>query len=80
MSLKVTFCSFNLIKAELTVYEEAVCFEDSCFSLLFVQKNVYGASVIIFEGIMSFVDKELLQVRPYVFSLFFLFDEFLSVK
>nr|XP_043893657.1 uridine-cytidine kinase-like 1 isoform X3 [Solea senegalensis] len=25
-------------------------------------KNVYGASVIIFEGIMSFVDKELLQL------------------
>lgn len=27
------------------------------------QKTVYGASVIIFEGIMAFADKELLQVR-----------------
>lgn len=26
------------------------------------QKTVYGASVIIFEGIMAFADKELLQV------------------
>ena len=33
------------------------------------QKTVYGASVVIFEGIMSFADKELLQVsegyRPH---------------
>lgn len=43
----------------------------------FMQKNVYGASVIIFEGIMSFADKELLQVKKYVFFLF-LFEEFLS--
>ncbi|XP_037391664.1 uridine-cytidine kinase-like 1a isoform X6 [Pygocentrus nattereri] len=28
----------------------------------FTQKNVYGASVIIFEGIMAFADKELLQL------------------
>lgn len=35
-------------------------------SLGSVQKNVYGASVIIFEGIMSFADQELLQVRPCV--------------
>lgn len=40
-----------------------------------VQKNVYGASVIIFEGIMSFADKELLQVRQY---FFYLFEELLS--
>uniref|UniRef100_A0A3B4T2Q9 uridine/cytidine kinase n=1 Tax=Seriola dumerili TaxID=41447 RepID=A0A3B4T2Q9_SERDU len=39
-------------------------------------KNVYGASVIIFEGIMSFADKELLQVRQNVFFSFF--EEFLS--
>lgn len=31
------------------------------FSSLF-QKNVYGASVVIFEGILSFADNELLQV------------------
>lgn len=31
-------------------------------SLSLFQKNVYGASVIIFEGILSFADKELLQV------------------
>lgn len=31
-----------------------------------MQKNVYGASVIIFEGIMSFADKELLEVRLFV--------------
>lgn len=31
-----------------------------------MQKNVYGASVIVFEGIMSFADKELLEVRPFV--------------
>lgn len=38
-----------------------------------MQKNVYGASVIIFEGIMSFADKELLEVR-----LFVLFEGFFS--
>ena len=65
----MTCRSFNLTKAELTVYGAAFRFEDSRFSLLFMQKNVYGASVIIFEGIMSFADKELLQVRQYV-SLF----------
>lgn len=27
------------------------------------QKTVYGASVIIFEGIMAFADKKLLQVE-----------------
>lgn len=42
----------------------------------FMQKNVYGASVIIFEGIMSFADKELLQVRHYVFLLLLLFEKF----
>lgn len=36
---------------------------------------MYGASVIILEGIMAFVDKELLQVRSLVLSLF---EEFLS--
>lgn len=41
-----------------------------------MQKNVYGASVIIFEGIMSFADKELLQVRHYVFLLLLLFEKF----
>lgn len=39
------------------------------FSPVFMQKNVYGASVIIFEGIMSFADKELLQVRLWRFGL-----------
>lgn len=39
-----------------------------------MQKNVYGASVIIFEGIMSFADKELLEVRLF----FFLFEGFFS--
>lgn len=67
----MTFCSFNLIKAKLTFHEAAFCFEDSLFSLLSIQKTVYGASVIIFEGIMSFADKELLQVRQYVFFFFF---------
>lgn len=43
------FCSFNVPK----------------YPFLFLQKNVYGASVIIFEGIMSFADKELLHVRPF---------------
>lgn len=33
------------------------------------QKTVYGASVIIFEGIMAFADKKLLQVRQGVFPL-----------
>lgn len=78
MFLKVTFCSFNLIKTELTIHEAAFCFEDSQFFLFFMQKNVYGASVIIFEGIMSFADKELLQVRQYVFFFSFLFEEFLT--
>lgn len=36
------------------------------------QKTVYGASVIIFEGIMAFADKALLQVgqcyRPLTYS------------
>lgn len=27
------------------------------------QKTLYGANVIIFEGIMAFADKELLKVR-----------------
>lgn len=42
------------------------------FLSIFMQKNVYGASVIIFEGIMSFADKELLEVRLFVlFEVFF---------
>lgn len=64
------FCSFNLKKAKLTLHEAAFCFEDSLFSLLPIQKNVYGASVIIFEGIMSFADKQLLQVRLFCFFFF----------
>ena len=32
-------------------------------SLLAPQKTLYGANVIIFEGIMAFADKELLKVR-----------------
>lgn len=31
------------------------------------QKTVYGASVIIFEGIMAFADKSLLQVWQVIF-------------
>ncbi len=34
------------------------------------QKTVYGASVIIFEGIMSFADKKLLQVGQGYRDLF----------
>lgn len=71
-----TFCSFNLGKVETTVHEAAFCFEQFWFSFFFMQKNVYGASVIIFEGIMSFADKELLQVRHYVFLLLLLFEKF----
>lgn len=33
-----------------------------CVSAPPLQKTVYGASVIIFEGIMSFADKDLLKV------------------
>lgn len=41
-----------------------------------MQKNVYGASVIIFEGIMSFADKELLEVRLFVrFEGFFTYTK-----
>lgn len=48
---------------------------------LSMQKNVYGASVIIFEGILSFADKELLQVRQHIFPLFyFLFEDFFNNK
>lgn len=32
-------------------------------SILTPQKTLYGANVIIFEGIMAFADKELLKVR-----------------
>lgn len=31
--------------------------------MLTPQKTLYGANVIIFEGIMAFADKELLKVR-----------------
>ena len=62
---EVTSCGFNLKTAELTAHEAAL----NTVGFLSVQKNVYGASVIIFEGIMSFADKELLQVRQYVFFL-----------
>lgn len=30
--------------------------------LLLLQKTIYGANVIVFEGIMSFTNKELLRV------------------
>lgn len=50
------------------------------FSLLPMQKNVYGASVIIFEGIMSFADKELLQVRRHFSLCCFLFEELSNIK
>ncbi|TRY60881.1 hypothetical protein DNTS_035147 [Danionella cerebrum] len=33
-------------------------------------KTVYGASVIIFEGIMSFADKELLKVKMSLYNFF----------
>jgi hypothetical protein len=32
------------------------------------QKTIYGANVVIFEGIMSFVNKELLNVGTSTFS------------
>lgn len=73
--LKLTFCSFNVLKAELTFDEKLSALNTPGFPSS-VQKNVYGASVIIFEGIMSFADKELLQVRRYFFV--FLFEEVLS--
>lgn len=75
MFLKLTFCSFNVLKAELTFDEKLSALNTRGFPSS-VQKNVYGASVIIFEGIMSFADKELLQVRRYFFA--FLFEEVLS--
>lgn len=34
-------------------------------SLLCLQKTVYGANVIVFEGILSFANKELLQVMSW---------------
>lgn len=33
------------------------------------QKTIYGANVVIFEGIMSFVNKDLLKVCYFYFSL-----------
>lgn len=66
----IAYCRFNVKKAELSFHEASL---NTGAALPFsVQKNVYGASVIIFEGIMSFADKELLQVRKQVpfFSFF----------
>lgn len=39
----------------------------SCVQCL--QKTVYGANVVIFEGILAFANKELLKVRPLKVSL-----------
>ncbi len=34
----------------------------------FLQKTVYGANVVIFEGILAFSNKELLEVRSHCFT------------
>lgn len=45
-----------------------------------LQKTVYGASVIIFEGIMSFADKELLKVNIIKYFIIWLFLVFLHLN
>ena len=38
-------------------------------SRLAKQKTVYGANVVIFEGIMTFASKELLEVNRFIYEL-----------
>ena len=47
------------------ILEQASSLFEQCLSLnnlCVLQKTIYGANVVIFEGIMSFVNKDLLKV------------------
>lgn len=49
----------------------ALCGEKLFYGVFFffLQKTVYGANVVIFEGILAFANKELLKVRLCYFNL-----------
>ena len=46
-----------------------ICFVNTHIVISFAQKQIYGANVVIFEGIMAFVNEEVVKVSRFFYIL-----------